>query len=289
MSTPGGCRPQSLHAELGQIVTGQRRAGNGRRADPVLAPGPVHPGHRRGRLILRRAEQPAPARCCATGSSWPAMPRPRTGAADPDAADPRGQAAGRAVRSGRRCSRRCRQLRARPGGAARGRRCYGVNTGMGALAGVRLTEAAAARPPAQPAAGPGHRRPALAGRRRRAGAHRGPAAHVPVRRRRRVRRAVPAAGRRPRPRHRPGGAAHRGAGSAGEIIPLAHAFGPAGRDRPGARARAAATGPAAPGAARPRAREFSLGPKEGIALLAGVPGATALALCAAATPPRWRR
>src|ERR1019366_4688056 len=92
-----------------------------------------------------------------------------------------------------------------------------------------------------------------------------------------------------------------GAGSAGEIIPLAHAFGPlAGIGRvlgPGAgTGPGAETGPGAqtgPGSgtgpaaetrpARDALREhglgeFTLGPKEGIALLAGVPGATALSV-----------
>lgn len=50
-----------------------------------------------------------------------------------------------------------------------------------------------------------------------------------------------------------------GAGSAGEIIPLAHAFGPL---------------------------EFELGPKEGIALLAGIPGATGRAALHAARARR---
>jgi len=66
-----------------------------------------------------------------------------------------------------------------------------------------------------------------------------------------------------------------GAGSAGEIMQLAHAFGPvagigqvlgpSGATVPAARA----LGPAGLG-------EFTLGPKEGIALIQGVPGATAL-------------
>jgi histidine ammonia-lyase len=62
-----------------------------------------------------------------------------------------------------------------------------------------------------------------------------------------------------------------GAGSAGEIMPLAHAFGPlVGLGQ--------VLGP--DGTARPAARglgEFGLGPKEGIALIQGVPGATGLA------------
>ncbi|MEV6283040.1 aromatic amino acid lyase [Kribbella sp. NPDC051770] len=64
-----------------------------------------------------------------------------------------------------------------------------------------------------------------------------------------------------------------GAGSAGEIIPLAHAFGPLvgiGQlvDAEGNVHSAEAGIPAAGGAG------FELGPKEGIALLAGIPGAT---------------
>jgi histidine ammonia-lyase len=65
-----------------------------------------------------------------------------------------------------------------------------------------------------------------------------------------------------------------GVGCAGEIIPLAHAFGPvAGAGR--------VLGPSgavpADGALRERGlAEFELGPREGHALLAGVPGATAL-------------
>ena len=66
-----------------------------------------------------------------------------------------------------------------------------------------------------------------------------------------------------------------GAGSAGEIIPLAHAFGPlAGIGRvlgPGGQTR-----PAGDALREHGLDEFALGPKEGIALLAGVPGATAL-------------
>ena len=62
-----------------------------------------------------------------------------------------------------------------------------------------------------------------------------------------------------------------GAGSAGEIMPLAHAFGPlVGLGQ--------VLGP--DGTARPAGRglgEFGLGPKEGIALIQGVPGATGLA------------
>ncbi|GAA0611693.1 aromatic amino acid lyase [Kribbella sandramycini] len=76
-----------------------------------------------------------------------------------------------------------------------------------------------------------------------------------------------------------------GAGSAGEIIPLAHAMtplvtgaeeGPSPRIEPAERTAPAALGGGAGGdeeADRPEA-SFALGPKEGIALLAGIPGAT---------------
>jgi histidine ammonia-lyase len=72
-----------------------------------------------------------------------------------------------------------------------------------------------------------------------------------------------------------------GAGSAGEIIPLAHAFGPL----VGIGSVLAPTGQS--GSADPRPAEgllppFELGPKEGIALLAGIPGATGRAALHAA-------
>ncbi len=73
-----------------------------------------------------------------------------------------------------------------------------------------------------------------------------------------------------------------GIGCAGEIIPLAHAFGPLA----GIGSVLAAGEP--DGATRPAAAAlrgyglapYPLGPKEGVALLAGVPGATALAVLA---------
>ena len=80
-----------------------------------------------------------------------------------------------------------------------------------------------------------------------------------------------------------------GIGCAGEIIPLAHAFGPlAGIGAvlaDGGLADRAAAGAAAARPAGAALREcglapYPLGPKEGIALLAGVPGATALAVLA---------
>jgi histidine ammonia-lyase len=70
-------------------------------------------------------------------------------------------------------------------------------------------------------------------------------------------------------------------GSAGELIPLAHAFGPlAGLGEvldPAGRSV-----PAGPVLAAAGLSQFALGPKEGIALLQGVPGATALSLLAVA-------
>jgi len=68
-----------------------------------------------------------------------------------------------------------------------------------------------------------------------------------------------------------------GVGSAGEIVPLAHAFGPlCGIGSvlvPGGGAR-----PAGDALREHGLTEFPLGPREGHALLAGVPGATALAI-----------
>jgi histidine ammonia-lyase len=74
-----------------------------------------------------------------------------------------------------------------------------------------------------------------------------------------------------------------GVGSAGEIIPLAHAFGPlAGIGRvlgPGTGTGSGAeTRPARDALREHGLSEFTLGPKEGIALLAGIPGATALSV-----------
>ncbi len=67
-----------------------------------------------------------------------------------------------------------------------------------------------------------------------------------------------------------------GVGSAGEIIPLAHAFGPlAGIGE--VLGAGGGVRPAAEALASRALGEFAFGPKEGIALLAGLPGATALA------------
>ena len=68
-----------------------------------------------------------------------------------------------------------------------------------------------------------------------------------------------------------------GVGSAGEIIPLAHAFGPlVGIGHVLGRAGRAV--PAAGALARRGLGQYRLGPREGHALLAGVPGATALCM-----------
>ncbi len=68
-----------------------------------------------------------------------------------------------------------------------------------------------------------------------------------------------------------------GVGSAGEIIPLAHAFGPLAGIGP-VLGSAGQTRPAREALREHGLAEFPLGPKEGIALLAGIPGATALCL-----------
>src|SRR5262249_29437594 len=77
-----------------------------------------------------------------------------------------------------------------------------------------------------------------------------------------------------------------GAGTAGEITQLAHAFGPlAGIGRvlgPGGTVR-----PAGEALRDHGLTEFSLGPKEGIALIQGVPGATALATLWEGAAARW--
>lgn len=78
-----------------------------------------------------------------------------------------------------------------------------------------------------------------------------------------------------------------GAGSAGEIIQLAHCFGPligigAALRPPGHGGQPAETRPAAEALADHGLPAYELGPKEGIALLAGVPGATALSIMAGA-------
>ncbi len=157
-----------------------------------------------------------------------------------------------------------------------GRLVYGVNTGMGALSGVRLTPeqqlthqrnlllARAAGGP--PWLEPADARAVLAVRLRTllsgdAGVSAALCQRLALLLNRGITPAVP----------------RDGAGSAGEIIPLAHAFGPL-----------AGIGDVLTGGTtvRPAAavlREhglapFALGPKEGIALLAGVPGVTALAV-----------
>ncbi len=184
-------------------------------------------------------------------------------------------AAGRAVRIGPELFGRVRQRRmAACEVLSRGAPVYGVNTGLGALADVRLTE------PQQRS----HQRNLLLAR-----ATGGPpwldAADVRALLAVRLRTflsgdsgvsaelcqrlvdfldagIVPAVPR-------------TGAGSAGEIIPLAHTFGPlAGIGQ--VLGPAGETRPARDALREHGLDEFPLGPKEGIALLAGVPGATAL-------------
>ena len=139
----GELSADTLHAELGQVVTGQR-PGREPHDERILF---WHRGLSLldvavGRLILRRAEEPGrhgaplpvtkPARVIAqagelglgligslrTAGRWP-WPRP--------------------------AGRRAAPVRAGPRGAGDGRPVYGVNTGMGALSGVGLTEASSAR------------------------------------------------------------------------------------------------------------------------------------------------
>ena len=157
----------------------------------------------------------------------------------------------------------------------------------------------AAGAPAQPAAGPGHRRSALAGQRPTRGrsSRSGCARSCPATAA--CRRPVPAAGRLLDAGLVPA-VPRTGAGSAGEIIPLAHAFGPLAGIGPGA--RPGRRGPRPAGAtAQPTARSrgrwrerglrrrYAARPRKGIALLAGVPGATALSLRRRPRPGPWRQ
>jgi histidine ammonia-lyase len=71
-----------------------------------------------------------------------------------------------------------------------------------------------------------------------------------------------------------------GAGCAGEIIQLAHCFGPLAGLGSVLRPRSDGITPAAAVLAEHGLPPYQLGPKEGIALLAGVPGATALSILA---------
>ena len=158
----------------------------------------------------------------------------------------------------------------------RGDRVYGVNTGMGALVGATLTEAeqlahqrnlllarATGGPPwlAEPEV-----RALIAVRLRTfLSGDSGVSAQLCLRLAGLLDQGIVAAVPR------------TGVGSAGEIIPLAHAFGPlAGIGRvlgPSGETAAASDVLRAHGLG-----EFALGPREGHALLAGVPGATALSV-----------
>jgi histidine ammonia-lyase len=158
----------------------------------------------------------------------------------------------------------------------RGDPVYGVNTGMGALVGVRLTEAeqvahqrnlmlarATGGPPWLDAADV---RAIIAVRLRTflsgdSGVSAGLCQRLTALLDAGIVPAVP----------------RTGVGCAGEIIPLAHAFGPlAGIGL--VVSRSGDTVPAAEALRSAGLGEFSLGPREGHALLAGVPGATALGL-----------
>jgi histidine ammonia-lyase len=195
----------------------------------------------------------------------------------PESAPPGSAAPGRAVRIGSalldEVQRRCEQARAE---LRRGHPVYGVNTGMGALSGVRLTRA-------QQLA---HQRNLMLAR-----ATGGPPwldaadvrAIIAVRLRTFLsgdagvsgqlcqrlvdfldKDIIPAVPR-------------TGVGSAGEIMPLAHAFGPlTGIGQ--VLGHGGEIMPAGHALRDHRIGEFALGPKEGIALLAGVPGATALSV-----------
>jgi histidine ammonia-lyase len=169
--------------------------------------------------------------------------------------------------------RRCEQAR---GVLRGGRPVYGVNTGMGALAGVRLTDLEQRL----------HQRNLMLAR-----ATGGPpwlaAAEVRALIAVRLRTFLSgdsgvsaalcerladllAAGIVP-------AVPRTGVGSAGEILPLAHAFGPlTGIGR--VLAPGGGTRPAGAALAEHGMDEFDLGPREGHALLAGVPGATALSV-----------
>jgi histidine ammonia-lyase len=204
--------------------------------------------------------------------------RTLTAAADLDPAAIEQVASGRGVRIApallARVQRRCDEARE----ALRlGQPVYGVNTGMGALCSVRLTEAeqrshqrdlmlarATGGPPWLDAA---DARALIAVRLRTFLSGDAGVSGQLCQRLADVLDAgiVPAVPR-------------AGSGSAGEIMVLAHAFGPlAGIGRVLA-ADGSSTVAASEALHRHGLREFPLGPKEGIALLAGLPGATAMSV-----------
>jgi len=228
-------------------------------------------------LTVTAAADLDPGLICAiaAGGTMPESAPP--GSAAPGSAAPGSAAPGRAVRIGSalldEVQRRCEQARAE---LRRGHPVYGVNTGMGALSGVRLTRA-------QQLA---HQRNLMLAR-----ATGGPPwldaadvrAIIAVRLRTFLsgdagvsgqlcqrlvdfldKDIIPAVPR-------------TGVGSAGEIMPLAHAFGPlTGIGQ--VLGHGGEIMPAGHALRDHRIGEFALGPKEGIALLAGVPGATALSV-----------
>ena len=154
---------------------------------------------------------------------------------------------------------------------------YGVTTGQGYLAGHELTEAEVARPPAQPAAGPGGGIGPLAGAAGGARPGRRAAGPLPGRAGRREPGAVRPPGRSSWTRASTPAVPRESVGCAGEVIPLSHAFQilvGVGRVLAGD----GGTRPAAEALAERGVPLHELRPKEGIALLAGCPGTTALAL-----------
>jgi len=204
-----------------------------------------------------------------------------TSAGDADPALIRSVAAGHGVRIGPRLMAAVRRRRAETLAVlADGRLVYGVNTGLGALSSVRLTEQQQRSHPrnlllARATGGP----PWLDGPEARAviaarlltflSGDSGVSGELCQRLADFLNHGlVPAIPR-------------SGAGSAGEIMQLAHAFGPlAGVGRvlgpDGAAVPDGATVPAGQALRAAGLGEFTLGPKEGIALIQGVPGTTGL-------------
>ena len=200
-----------------------------------------------------------------------------TSAADLDPAAIRQVASGRALHIApgllAQVQRHCDQAREV---LRQGRPVYGVNTGMGALAGVHLTEAEQLRHQrnlmlARATGGPpwldaADARAIMAVRLRTflsgdTGVSAGLCLRLAGFLGSGITPAVP----------------RTGSGSAGEVLVLAHAFGPlTGIGQ--VLAQDGSTVPAAGALDRLGLPEFALGPKEGIALLAGVPGATAMCI-----------
>src|SRR5581483_10805836 len=275
--------PRGQRPPVGRVAA--RRAGPGRRraaawpgerpgADPAVAPGAGHPRYRRGpgyraagRRTGRRDDAPVPLVesgqvITATGTADPGLIGAVAGGSPVVIDD------GLLAAVQERCERVRQALRD-------GLPVYGVNTGMGALSSVRLTEdqqrshqrnlllARATGGP--PWLSPPEVRAIFAARLLTfASGDAGVSAALCQRLADFLNRGiVPAVPR-------------LGAGTAGEITQLAHAFGPlAGIGR--VLGPDGAPQPAGEALRRYGLTEFTLGPKEGIALIQGVPGATGLA------------